>query len=90
MKETVLLTQIYKSSEPNFAMATCHINNPEDDHRFECKINGDKSYKEQLWQYCSGNWEGLTCEIEFTEVNSYGIPTDATIISVKGFHPVSL
>lgn len=90
MKQTVLLTQLYKSAEPNYAMATCHINDSEDDDRFECKIKGDKTYKEQLWQYCSGNWKGLTCEIEFTEVNSRGIPTDAVITSVKGFNQVYL
>lgn len=84
MKQKVLLTQLYKAPAPEYIMGTCHIADNEDDDRFECKIKGDKQYKEQLWQYVSGQWKGMTCEIEFTDVNSRGIPIDALIIKIKG------
>lgn len=84
MKQKVLLTQLYKSPAPEYIMATCHIIDSEDDDRFECKIKGDKMYKEQLWQYVKGQWEGMTCEIEFSDVTEKGIPIDAVIILVEG------
>lgn len=60
MKITVLLVQLYKASEPEYIMGTCHIADKEDDDRFECKIKGDKQYKEQLWQYVKGQWDGMS------------------------------
>jgi|GEM_PF-5678442 len=82
MKQTVLLTQLYKTSAPEYIMATCHVADKEDGDRFECKIIGDKQYKEQLWQYVSGQWKGLECEIEFKDVDSRGVPIDALITKV--------
>lgn len=83
MKQTVLLVQLYKTSSPEYIMGTCHISDKEDDDRFECRIKGDKQYKEQLWHYVTGQWDGMTAEIEFTDVNNRGIPIDAVIVEVK-------
>jgi len=84
MKQTVLLTQIYKASAPEYIMGTCHIADDEDGDRFECKIKGDKQYKEQLWQYVKGQWKGMSCEIEFSDVTDKGIPIDALITLIEG------
>ena len=90
MREQVFLTQLYKSSSTELIMATCHVRDTEDDDRFECRIKGDKQYKEQLWQFVKGNWNGLTCEIEFDDVTSTGAPKHAVIIKVNGFNKISL
>lgn len=83
MKQIVLLTQLYKVPAPEYIMGTCHVADNEDDERFECKIEGDKQYKEQLWQYVTGQWKGMTCEIEFNDVTEKGIPIDAVITQIK-------
>lgn len=91
MKQNFRLTQLYNRANPTNIMGTCHIHNNEDDNRFECTIKGDKNLKNQLWQFCEGSWNGNTgilCEVEFTDVNSRGLPTDGKIISVDGFNAI--
>jgi len=88
MKETVNLTQLYKSPAPYFVGANCLLSNNTDD-RFECKIDMPEAHKKQLWQFVKGNWDGLMCLIEFNDVTSNGIPINAIVKSVIGFTPLN-
>ena len=84
MKGTFKLTQLYRSPAPAYIRATCMVN----DDRFECDVDLPREAKEQLWQYVNGNWEGLTAEIIFSDINTNGVPSDGLIKSVKGFTPI--
>lgn len=88
MKTEAKITQLYKSPS-EFVMATCQLHGNEDDDRFECKIKGDNQYKAQLWQWVKGNWkDGIDCEVEFSDIDSEGMPKDAIIVYIPSFTPI--
>lgn len=86
MRDKFRLTQLYKSGT-EYVMGTCHIHDNEDGDRFECTIKGDESLKDALWQFCENNWfgKGHLVEVEFTDVNSSGLPKDGNIVWIYGF-----
>lgn len=83
MKNDFKLTQLYKTKQPNYMMGTCMLH----DDRFECEIKGDENLKNQLWQFVRGNWDGLTCRVEFDDIQN-GLPKNGIITSIKGFSPI--